>query len=145
MRIVVAMAYEKNITMSSNVADEVSMIDADARRLKQVLVNLLSNAVKYGKQGGLVEITVTDPDPEGGISIMLADTGDGIPKDQMDYILTPFGRLGNNDAYRSGGTGLGLPIVKSLIDMHGGDLNIDSTVGVGTRVTVKLPQQRRLA
>lgn len=118
---------------------------ADERAMLQVILNLLSNAVKYGRESSVVEVTVIEPDSESGISIVLADTGEGIPQDKMDFILTPFGRLGNNDAYKSGGTGLGLPIVKSLIDMHGGDLLIDSTVGVGTTVTVKLPAQRRLS
>jgi len=117
---------------------------ADERAMLQVVLNLLSNAVKYGRENSIVNVAVTEPDPDSGVSISISDSGDGIPKERMDFILTPFGRLGNNDAYRSGGTGLGLPIVKSLIDMHGGELIIDSTIGVGTIVTVKLPAARRL-
>ncbi|RVU33632.1 PAS domain S-box protein [Hwanghaeella grinnelliae] len=139
------LAQARNVTvLTSGLDDSEVKAYADERALLQVVLNLLSNAVKYGRAGCEVNVVVTDPDAEDGISIVISDAGDGIPPERMDFILTPFGRLGNNDAYKSGGTGLGLPIVKSLIDMHGGTFDIDSTVGVGTTVTVKLPAARRL-
>lgn len=139
------LALARNITvLTAGLEDNEVKVYADERAMLQVVLNLLSNAVKYGDEGCTVNVTVQDPDAESGVSIIFADAGAGIPKERMDYILTPFGRLGNNDAYKSGGTGLGLPIVKSLVDMHGGDFTIDSTVGVGTTVTVKLPAVRRL-
>ncbi|WP_425405878.1 PAS domain-containing sensor histidine kinase [Hwanghaeella sp.] len=140
------LAQTRKVTVKTSGLDDSEIkVIADERAMLQVVLNLLSNAVKYGWEGGDVEISVTDPDEDAGISIVFTDTGDGIPPERMDFILTPFGRLGNNDAYKSGGTGLGLPIVKSLVDMHGGDLIIDSTVGIGTTVTVKLPAVRRLS
>lgn len=139
------LALARNITvLTAGLEDNEVKVYADERAMLQVVLNLLSNAVKYGDEGCTVNVTVQDPDAESGVSIIFADAGAGIPKERMDYILTPFGRLGNNDAYKSGGTGLGLPIVKSLVDMHGGDFTIDSTVGIGTTVTVKLPAVRRL-
>jgi len=139
------LAQARNVTVrTSGLENSEIKAYADERALLQVVLNLLSNAVKYGRVGCEVNVVVSDPDADDGISIVISDAGDGIPPERMDYILTPFGRLGNNDAYKSGGTGLGLPIVKSLIDMHGGSFEIDSTVGVGTTVTVKLPAVRRL-
>lgn len=139
-------AQARNVTVqTSGLEEDEIKAYADERAMLQVVLNLLSNAVKYGYENSTVSVTVADPDADGGISIHIADTGEGIPKERMEYILTPFGRLGNNDAYKSGGTGLGLPIVKSLIDLHGGDFVIDSTVNVGTVVTVRLPSVRRLA
>ncbi len=132
------------IVETAGLTDSEVKVVADERAMLQVVLNLLSNAVKYGSDHSVVQVTVTEPDPDSGVSISISDSGDGIPQERMDFILTPFGRLGNNDAYRSGGTGLGLPIVKSLVDMHGGELIIDSTIGVGTTVTVRLPAERRL-
>ncbi len=119
-------------------------IFADERAMLQIVLNLLSNAVKYGNSDAQVTISVIDPDEAAGITIQVTDSGNGIPKERMDYILTPFGRLGNSDAYQSGGTGLGLPIVKSLVELHKGTLAIDSVVGEGTTVIVRLPTDKRL-
>ncbi len=83
-------------------------------------------------------------DGQGGLAIAIRDTGIGMSAPQIDIALTPFGQVDSHIARRNKGTGLGLPISRALIALHGGELRIDSTPGAGTRVTVALPQGPRL-
>lgn len=117
---------------------------SDERALTQVVLNILGNAVKFSPVGGEVSITVNRPNPDEGVEIAIADQGEGIPPEKLDHVLTPFGQLGDNEAYRAGGTGLGLPIAKSFIDLHEGDLAIDSEPGKGTTMRILLPAFRTL-
>ncbi len=109
---------------------------ADRQRLKQVLLNLLSNAVKYNRRGGKVTMTCEAPEP-GRLSILVTDTGPGIPRERMDLLFSPFERLG---AEYTGieGTGLGLALSKVLVDAMGGAIDVESSTGVGTKFTVTL-------
>jgi len=108
---------------------------ADGVRLKQILVNLLSNAVKFTAHGGRISLAVALRD-DGAMEIVIQDTGIGIAAADLETALAPFqqvdGRL--NRAYQ--GTGLGLPLSKKLVELHGGDLTIDSVVGRGTTITI---------
>ncbi|MGH2701876.1 MAG: PAS domain-containing protein, partial [Actinomycetota bacterium] len=110
---------------------------ADRQRLKQVLLNLLSNAVKYNRSGGKVTMTCERAAEPGRLSILVTDTGPGIPKERMDLLFSPFERLG---AEYSGieGTGLGLALSKVLVDAMGGAIDVESSTGVGTKFTVTL-------
>ncbi len=117
---------------------------SDERALTQAVLNILSNAVKFSPMGGEVTVTVNKPDPDQGVEIAIADQGDGIPPEKLSYVLTPFGQLGANEAYRASGTGLGLPIAKSLIDLHEGHLTIESEPGEGTTVRIQLPAFRTM-
>jgi signal transduction histidine kinase len=110
---------------------------ADPRALKQVLVNLIGNALKFTPAGG--EIRVSGRTIHGSTEISVADTGIGMAEADIPRALTVFGQLDNAYARRHDGSGLGLPLAKSLVDLHGGTLDIVSKPGQGTKVTIRLP------
>ncbi|MHA1113875.1 MAG: sensor histidine kinase, partial [Alphaproteobacteria bacterium] len=112
-------------------------VDADAGRLKQILLNLISKAVKFTAAGGRIEIAAVEED--GGVALAVADTGIGMAADDIAVALAPFGQVDGALNRRYDGTGLGLPLSKTLVELHGGRLEIESTLGAGTRVTVHLP------
>ncbi len=114
-------------------------IMADRRALMQVLLNLMSNAVKFTNPGGSVEIRCQRE--LGGVAIMVSDTGVGIPKDKISIVTMPFEQVGSELTRKHEGSGLGLAITKDLVELHGGTLDIESEVGVGTTVTVLLPEK----
>jgi len=105
-------------------------------------VNLLSNAVKFTPRGGTVTVTVTESAE--GLSVDIADTGIGIPQEDIPKVLEPFSRGAPQPRSCHQGTGLGLPLAKALMELHGGRLEIESEVGAGTTVTVTIPRQRIL-
>jgi signal transduction histidine kinase len=105
-----------------------------------VLTNLLSNALKFAGDAAKIEIRAENaPD---GIDLIVQDNGPGIPKDKLNLILEPFGQA--EDAYTRahGGVGLGLPIVKSLVELHGGRFVLEAAAGGGTIARVHLPRER---
>ncbi|MDD2867549.1 sensor histidine kinase KdpD [Neomegalonema sp.] len=111
----------------------------DERRLKQILLNLLSNAAKFSPSGGTVVLRV-EREPQGGLLLEVADEGPGLEADEVAVALEPFGQLESGKRHK--GTGLGLPIVKSLARFHGGDLEIVTAPGRGLRARVRLPGAR---
>ena len=111
-------------------------ITADRRALKQVFINLLSNAVKFTPEGGQVKVAVTKL--KDGARVTIADTGIGIPHNDIEKLGRPFEQVENQFTKSKGGSGLGLAISKSLVDLHNGSLTIASSVGSGTTVTVDL-------
>ena len=113
----------------------------DARRIKQALVNLLANAVKFTPKGGKIEIAAARS-AEGGIRITIADSGIGIAPDKLAQVMTPFVQADTGMTRRYEGSGLGLPLARQLVELHGGTLTLDSTLGEGTVVTVTLPPER---
>jgi two-component system cell cycle sensor histidine kinase PleC len=113
------------------------VIIADRRAFLQVVLNILSNAVKFTLKGGEVRIDCTER--KDLISLKFTDTGIGIPANKLASITKPFEQVSSHYTRDHEGTGLGLAITKELVEMHGGTLLIDSTVGVGTTVTVRLP------
>ncbi|WP_374655318.1 ATP-binding protein [Dongia sp.] len=126
----------------SLLADEMPQIElwADPRALKQVLVNLIGNALKFTPRGG--EIRLSGRIVPGWIEIFVTDTGIGMAEADIPRALTVFGQLDNAYARRHDGSGLGLPLAKSLVELHGGTLSIDSAPGQGTRVAIRLPLGR---
>ena len=114
---------------------------ADPLRIKQVLINLLSNAIKFSPRGAKVAVECHIKD-DGAIELVVEDHGMGMDDDELKRALTPFGHADNKDAVTKGGTGLGLPIAKSFIDLHGGDFSITSEKDVGTRASFTLPAHR---
>jgi two-component system phosphate regulon sensor histidine kinase PhoR len=130
-------AKEKNITMKVRIDPLPSML-ADADRLSQVFTNLLENAIKYTPEGGSVLLTARAGPGEAIVSV--ADSGGGIPAEDLPRIFERFYRV---DKARSGkGYGLGLAITKDIVQAHGGSIRVESAVGSGTRFTVRLPATR---
>jgi two-component system, cell cycle sensor histidine kinase PleC len=113
----------------------------DPTKMTQVFVNLLSNAIKFTPEGGSIEID-SDLTPSGGVSIIVRDTGKGIPAEDLTRVLEPFGQAEDHLTRQNGGIGLGLPIARALLKMHGGELYLTSEVGVGTTVEIQLPAYR---
>ena len=114
---------------------------ADRRAIKQIALNLLSNAVKFTPEGGLVGISVF-VDAESAVVMRFSDTGIGIAPEHMQKVLEPFGQAENTLARRHEGTGLGLPLVKALMELHGGTLHLDSVLDQGTTVTLRFDPAR---
>lgn len=110
---------------------------ADRRAVKQILLNLLSNAIKFSKSGGRIVVGAYRDGP--ALLIYVADEGIGIPRNDIARLGDPFLQLESSHDRRHAGTGLGLSVVKGLVALHGGRIEIDSEVGVGTRMTVRLP------
>ncbi len=125
------------LTVSSRIGLEVRV---DERMIRQALINLMSNAIKFSPPDGTVEITVqasTD-----GLSIKVSDHGVGIARTDIQRVLRPFEQVENTFSRVHGGTGLGLPLAKKFIELHGGSLEIASELGEGTSVTLHLPADR---
>jgi len=116
---------------------------ADEKSLRQIALNLLSNAVKFTPPGGTITLRVARA-ADGGQLLSIRDTGPGIPKEELPRVMQAFGQ--GSLAYHTaeGGTGLGLPIVKSLVEMHGGAFELRSELRVGTEAIVRLPAHRVL-
>ncbi len=114
---------------------------ADRRMLKQILVNLLSNAVKFTPHGGRVTVSV-DGDSAAGYILTIADTGIGIAPQDIPKALARFAQIDARLDRRFEGTGLGLPLSKAFVELHGGSLELESEVGVGTTVTIRFPARR---
>jgi PAS domain S-box-containing protein len=116
-------------------------VTGDALRLEQVLLNLVSNAVKFTPAGGSVRLAAAI-NPRDEVAISVADTGVGMAPDEIPRALQPFGQIDNSLISPHAGTGLGLPLAKRLVELHGGTLTLDSEPGRGTVVTVILPAER---
>jgi|GEM_PF-6281157 len=128
-------AEKHELAMVVDVATPIPYLWADLRAAKQILFNLASNAIKFTPPGGTITLRAW-AEADGGISLSVADTGVGIPATQIGRVMMPFEQIDNRYSRAAGGTGLGLSLVKGLVDLHGGRLSIDSTVGVGTTITV---------
>ncbi len=136
MRMVRRPADENGITLNIE-GDSGLRVAADGPRLTQVVVNLVTNAVKFTPPGGTVTVrSFRDRDK---IHIVVHDTGIGIGSENIERIMQPFGQVESAYSRRYGGTGLGLPIARSLVELHGGRMSLDSTPGQGTIVEVVLP------
>jgi signal transduction histidine kinase len=135
-------ASAQNLTFAVDLPPAPLTIQADARSVFRALLNMLSNAVKFTPSGGRVTLRYRR-NAEGAAVFSVADTGIGIAPADMEKALSPFGQIDSDIARRFRGTGLGLSIVKGICELHGGSLDIDSEVGVGTTVTIVIPDQRR--
>ena len=127
-------ARKQSLNLDFDCPPEIGSIIADERRLKQALFNLISNAIKFTPAGGTIAIRARRSDGE--VALSVTDTGIGIPREQQQRVFEKFER-GNPQA-RQSGAGLGLSLVKSFIELHGGRVEMESTPGQGTRVTCYL-------
>jgi signal transduction histidine kinase len=131
-------ATRQGINVALDVDDSVGTIEADERRVKQILLNLLSNALKFTPAGGRVMLTAVRIDD--AVQISVRDTGIGIRSEDRDRIFEEFQQAGPGKAVE--GTGLGLALAKRFIEMHGGRIWVESTVGAGSEFTFTLPLER---
>lgn len=134
-------AGDRNLAVKVEVADGLSAIWADDRAVRQILLNLLSNAVKFTPDEGRINVSA-EREADGGLMLSVQDTGIGIAKEDIATALTPFVQVDNEMSRQHPGTGLGLPLSKSLVELHGGSMEIDSELGVGTTVTLHIPAKR---
>jgi two-component system, cell cycle sensor histidine kinase PleC len=139
MLITDAKAKEKNLVIESHINDNLPLLMADPLRLKQILINLLSNAVKFTPDWGRVRIEA-NVNGKDFVTISISDSGPGMSPDDVETAMRPFGQVESGFNKRHEGTGLGLPIAYALSRLHGGNLQIHSAKGAGTRVTVMIPQ-----
>jgi PAS domain S-box-containing protein len=130
-------AEGRRIAIETSVTPPDLLLGADARAFKQILLNLLSNAVKFTEPGGTIDVVATQEGDK--MRLIVRDTGIGIPADILPRLARPFEQASNDPTRAHGGSGLGLALVKSLTQLHGGEFVIESVVGVGTTVTVIMP------
>jgi signal transduction histidine kinase len=140
MRLVQPQAEKANVRLIKEIDEKLPLARADERRMLQVLINLLSNAVKFTPDGGVARITSALTN--GSLTISVIDSGIGMTLDEITKALEPFGQINSKISRQYEGTGLGLPLAKRLVELHGGELTIESEVDVGTAVTVILPPER---
>ncbi|MCI0347570.1 MAG: ATP-binding protein, partial [Chloroflexi bacterium] len=134
-------AARQGLTMTTAISPDLPLVDADADRLRQVLIDLVDNAVKYTPAGGRITIGAGPATLSGApaVELTVADTGIGIPSEDLPRLTERFFRVDKARSRELGGTGLGLAIVKHLVQAHGGQLTIESVLGQGTTVRVVLP------
>jgi signal transduction histidine kinase len=136
-------AETAGIRLQQELPRNLPQIQADSRRLKQILLNLLSNAVKFTPPGG--RVTLRANDGADGLRLVVEDSGIGIAAADLEKALRPFGQIDSRLARKYQGTGLGLPLARSMTELHGGKLVLESTPGHGTTATVWLPASRILS
>jgi CheY-like chemotaxis protein len=132
-------ALKKQLKVSSTVDQQITLLQADERRLKQILVNLLSNAVKFTPAGGQVGLQVVGDAERRRVDFTVWDTGIGIAPEDVKRLFQPFVQLDSSLSRQYTGAGLGLALVRQLTDLHGGSVSVESQVGQGSRFTVSLP------
>ena len=137
-------AKNRGITVHELFEPDLPRVWADERALRQICLNLLSNAVKFTPQGGEIWIKVGWT-ASGGQYVSVKDSGPGIPEDEIPVVLASFGQGSNAIKSAEQGAGLGLPIAKSLVDLHAGTFTLKSKLRVGTEVIVTLPPERVMA
>ena len=143
MRIAAPAIQKGNFDLTVQIAPEFPILQADEIRLRQVLLNLLSNSFKFTPEGGRICVKV-DINDDGEPEFSVSDTGIGIAPEDIQHVLAPFGRVEQPTIDNARGTGLGLPLSKSLVEMHGGTFRLSSTFGSGTEVMFTLPAHRAI-
>jgi signal transduction histidine kinase/ActR/RegA family two-component response regulator len=132
-------AEEKRLTLSCSIDETLTTVEADERRLQQMLVNLFNNAIKFTPEGGEVGLDVTRDGVREAVDLTVWDTGVGIPREDMARLFKPFTQLDGSLSRQHPGTGMGLALVFRLTEQHGGGVALESEVGKGSRFTVSLP------
>jgi two-component system OmpR family sensor kinase len=135
-----AQTTSRDQTLETEIEPDLPRINVEPDRIRQVLVNLLSNARDYCQDGATIRVTGARAGDD--VEIAVADDGPGIPKEQAEHIFERFTRGDAGLTQRVGGTGLGLAISKSLVALHGGSIDLDSTEGAGSTFRIVLPAMR---
>ncbi|MGD9650211.1 MAG: ammonium transporter [Dongiaceae bacterium] len=134
---------KNNLKLDIQIAENFPKLKADKRAVTQILTNLLSNAVKFSKPDTTIKVNIALR-PDRGIRLQVQDQGIGIAPENLERAMEPFIQVDSEVARRFKGTGLGLPITKSLVELHGGTLHLESVVDKGTTVTIDMPPSRTL-
>ena len=142
LRIMRERAMRGRVQLSADLPDDLPPVQADPRKLRQILTNLVSNAIKFTHEDGIVTIAARIEGETGDLLLQVIDTGIGIAADDIPTAFKPFGQIDARLSRQYEGTGLGLPLTKVMVEMHQGRITIDSAVGIGTTVTVRLPASR---
>jgi len=143
-KMVLARARDSGIDLNTDVAIDLPLLHVDPIRIKQVLLNLLDNALKFTEKGGRVVFSA-GVDDQVRAYFAITDTGIGISADNLDTVVMPFAQVARVVTRPHEGSGMGLPLSKSLVELHGGTLQIESEPGSGTTVTLQFPASRTLA
>lgn len=144
MRLVRERAYEASVKMTLDVPSTLPDLRADERMIKQIILNLLTNSVKFTRPGGAIAVGARIDD-EGRLALSIKDDGVGIDAGDIPKVLEAYGQADVARSRSSEGTGLGLPLVKSMAGLHGAGIEVDSALGEGTTVTVRFPAERLVA
>jgi two-component system, cell cycle sensor histidine kinase PleC len=131
-------ANQKNVTLAENLDTRSPTIFGDQRAIRQIVLNLLSNAVKFTPEGGTITVASACK-ADNSVMISISDTGIGIDESDLPLVMEPFGQAEAADIRKHEGTGLGLPLANRLVELHHGELELQSDLGIGTRVTVNFP------
>ncbi len=137
-------ATETGVNLRRGFGKDRLIVRGDAGKLKQVFNNLIGNAVKFTASGGNVDV-VAVRGQDGSVTVVVRDTGVGMTAEEIDVALTPFGQVDGSRTRWREGTGLGLPIAKALVELHGGSLEIQSRKGEGTEIVVELPSPHEVS
>jgi signal transduction histidine kinase len=142
LRLLRERAAEQGLRVSLQTPPGVGLhLRGDERLVKQVFLNLIGNAIKFTPAGGSISVSLT-ADPDGSWTVRFADTGIGIGEADLTRVLEPFVQVESAFARKHGGTGLGLPLVKKVMELHDGSIEIASTLGAGTTVAIRFPVER---
>ena len=141
VRTIAPIAEKKSINVDCELAQASMQICVDQTKFSQIILNVLSNGVKFTEPEGRIMIG-SGVDDRGNLVISIKDTGIGISAEHLERVLSPFEQVADHLTKENEGTGLGLPIARALIELHGGDLTLSSDVGIGTTVALRLPHER---
>ncbi|MDJ0944607.1 MAG: ATP-binding protein [Kiloniellales bacterium] len=143
LRLIGQRAQDAGLTVVDEVPSDLPRVCVDVRLLKQILLNLLSNAIKFTPEGGSVTLAA-GREADGGLWLSVQDSGIGIARQHHELVFEPFEQVDNVRSRRYPGTGLGLPIAKKIVELHGGRVALESELAEGTKITLRLPAARVL-
>jgi signal transduction histidine kinase len=141
VRTLAPIAQKKSIELSCELAQSATLVCVDQTKFRQIMINLLSNGIKFTEPRGRILIE-SGVNGRGDLVISIKDTGIGIAPEHLERVLNPFEQVADHLTKENEGTGLGLPIARALIELHGGDLALSSELGIGTTVALRLPHER---
>lgn len=137
-------ANQKNITISFNSHIESKIISIDDEKYERIILNILSNAMKFTKNGGIINVTLNENRKSNLVKVRITDTGIGIPKDKQKLIFERFGQVDSNLSRQAEGTGIGLSLVKLLVNILGGTIDVESELDVGSTFIIVLPAKKEI-
>jgi signal transduction histidine kinase len=141
LRLVSELAEAGDVKVDSSVPEDLPVLQGDRRAIRQILLNLLSNAIKFTEPDGHVRVNV-GIDQSGQLVLAVEDTGIGISEESIDSVFEPFTQVDSSLSRQFEGTGLGLPLTRSLVELHDGSVELESAPVEGTTVTVTFPRER---